>query len=109
MRFFSLRRRGAGCTKSAHFDDAVSVLRQLPRDLRLEIETHAAQSNALQNFAPENLVRGLHIRQPRAEQEIRQGREKTIRQARAKWNPTLARVQKTRSIDDVRLAIDNRL
>jgi hypothetical protein len=63
----------------------------------------------LQNFASENLVRGLHIRQPRAEQKIRQGREKTIRQARAKWNPTIARVQKTRSVDDVRLTGDNRL
>src|SRR5205823_5640091 len=44
-----------------HFHDAAARTKQLRRELRLEIEADASETNAVEDVAPERLVCRLHV------------------------------------------------
>src|SRR4051794_11276609 len=90
-----------------HLENAAPRSQHLRGDFRLEIETDAAEPDAVERLTPEHLVRGLHVGEPPPEQHVRQHRQEAVRDP-ALERDTDRRREKARTVDDVGAAVEDR-
>src|SRR6185436_15675972 len=90
-----------------HLENPPSGAQQLRGNLGFEVETDAAQPNAVERRAPEHLVGGLHVGEPGAEEDIGQDGEELVGNTTPEGD-TGGRLQETRAVDDVGAPVENR-
>ena len=76
-------------------------------DLRLETEAVRAELDALQHLAAEDLVAGLHIREVKIREHVRQHRQELVGDV-VEVEDAMALADEARAKDDVGAVLDDR-